>query len=309
MIVVTGGAGFIGSHLVDRLLELGYEVLVIDNFCSGKIENLKQHEKNPNLKIVKADIRDKEIVKHLENAEAIFHLAADPDVRLSVENPSKSFEINMIGSFNVLEAARKLDIKDFIFTSSGGTVYGDTAKPVDEEFRLRPISPYGASKAAFEMYLSAYAHSYGMNCISLRLGNIIGPRSTHGVTWDFFWKLKKDKSRLVILGNGEQEKSYLHVKDAISAIILAWKKSKGFEAYNIAHEKTLKVREIARIVCEELKVNPKFEFTGGERGWRGDVKIVKLKIEKIKKLGWKPRVEPEEAIRDYVKWLVEKFGF
>lgn len=308
MIVITGGAGFIGSHLVDKLLEMKKEVLVIDNLSSGNLENLRHHENDENLRILEIDIRDKKIKEAIEGAEAIFHLAADPDVRRSVENPKKSFEINMVGGFNILEAAREAGVKDFIFTSSGGTVYGDVSKPVSEEYRLRPISPYGASKAAFEMYLSAYAHSYGMNCLSLRLGNIIGPRSRHGVIWDFFWKLKKNPKKLVILGNGEQEKSYLHVSDSIEATLLAWKKTRGFEVYNVAHEKTLKVKEIAKIVCEELGLNPEFEFTGGERGWRGDVKIVKLDISRLKRLGWRAKFTPEEAVRDYTRWLRKVYG-
>ncbi len=302
MIAVTGGAGFIGSWLVEKLLEQGYEVLVIDNLSSGTRENVPEKAE-----LVVKDIREVSD-RDLEGVNAVFHFAADPDVRKSVSEPRKSFEVNVIGSFNVLEAAREAGVKSFVFASSGGTVYGEVNRAVDEEFRLRPISPYGASKAAFEAYLSAYAHSYGMNCISLRFGNIIGPRLNHGVIWDFYWKLRKNPEKLVILGNGEQEKSYLYVEDAVNASLLAWERARGFEVFNIAHEKTLKVKEIAEIVSKELGVKPEFEFTGGVRGWIGDVPKFKLDVGKIKTLGWKPKVEPSGAVKLTVRWLVERFG-
>ena len=301
MILVTGGAGFIGSHLAEFLLKKGNSVKILDNLVSGKSENLAE-----GVEFVNEDICKESIGDVFSEVETVFHLAADPDVRSSVKNPSVSFKINIDGSFNVLEASRRAGVKNFIFASSGGTVYGDTSEPVTEKHPLRPISPYGASKAAFEMYLSAYAHAYGMNCSALRLGNVIGPRSEHGVIWDFFWKLRKNPDELEILGNGLQEKSYIHVDDVVSAFDFAWRRTKKFEAYNVASEGTLTVKQIAELVSEELGLHPKFRFTGGERGWTGDVKKSVMDMSKIKGLGWNPKYSQEEAVRKYVSWLIDK---
>lgn len=308
MIVVTGGTGFIGSHLVDRLLDKGEEVKIIDTNVSGFNENIELATKK-GVEIVSVDIRDKEIAKHLDGAEIVYHLAADPDVRQSVKDPASSFDINVVGSYNVLEAIRKLGIKHLVFASSGGSIYGDCEKPIDEEHRLKPISPYGASKAAFDVYLPAYAHDYGINASAMRYGNIIGPRSRHGVTWDFFWKLKKDKSELNILGNGLQEKSFLHVDDCVAATILAGEKTKGFEAYNVGNNKTINIKTLAKVVCDELGIDPEFKFQGGERGWVGDTKITRMSIYKLLGIGWNLNHSPEESVRSQVRWMVSEYGF
>jgi len=301
MILVTGGLGFIGSHLVDQLLKNGEKVRVIDNLSTGRRSNLPPSK---NLEIIEADICNP--IEWIDDVKTIFHLAADPDVRSSVEDPSKSFKINVVGSFNLLESARQNNIKNFIFASSGGTVYGDTPQAISENSPLQPISPYGASKSAFEMYLSAYSHSYTMNCISLRLGNVIGPRSEHGVIWDFFHKLKKNPNQLEILGDGKQEKSYIHVSDTISAFLLT-QKVKGFEAYNVANGGTLTVTQLAKLVAETMKLSPELKYTGGERGWVGDVKTSITEISKLKKLGWAPKLSQTEAVNSYVQYLLKTY--
>ena len=297
MIIVTGGAGFIGSHLIESLLDAGHEVRVVDNKISGDWVS-------PKAPIIHDDICTLK-PSHLKGAEAVFHMAADPDVRSSVSHPKKSFNINIVGTFNVLEACRTAGVNSFIFASSGGTVYGDTSEAVSESAPLRPISPYGASKAAFEMYLSAYAEAYGMNTPALRLGNVIGPRSRHGVIWDFVHKLLQNPRELEILGNGKQRKSYIYVSDVITAFMAAWKSTKGFAPYNVANDGTLSVTEIAELVSETMNLSPKFSYTGGERGWTGDVKKSVMSMDKIKYLGWEPKVSQNEAVRKYVEYLKE----
>lgn len=302
MILVTGGAGFIGGHLLDALLDLGESVRVVDNLAAGSETNIPD-----GVEFIKKDIVSENLLDVFENITSVFHLAADPDVRGSVKNPMKNFQINVFGSLNVLEAARKKDVSNFIFASSGGTVYGDVLEKVDENTLLNPISPYGASKAAFEMYLSAYSESFNMNASVLRLGNVIGPRSDHGVIWDFFWKLKKNPQILKILGNGLQEKSYIHVYDAVDAFLKIWKNMKSFETYNVSNLKTLSVTDLAKIVSKELRVSPTFEYTGESRGWAGDVKKVETSVDKLLGLGWKPKFSQEAAIQNYVRYLVKNY--
>ena len=292
--LITGGFGFIGSHLTERLLEKDCGI-VVDLSKDSPVGSDK-------LMFVKKDIRSL-APKDLEGIDVVFHLAAVPPVRSSVAKPDRSFDINVAGSFRVLEAAREAGVKKFVFASSGGTVYGEASGTIAEDTPLRPISPYGASKAAFEMYLSAYAHSYGMDCTSLRLANVIGPRSRHGVVWDFFHKLRRNPRELEIFGDGRQEKSYLHVSDVVDAFILAAEKTKGFEAYNVANDGTLTVRRIAELVSEAMGLSPKFKFTGGERGWTGDVRRIVLDSSKLRALGWAPRLSQEEAVLDYLRWL------
>lgn len=307
MIIVTGGTGFIGSHLVDALLKKGQEVKIIDTNVSGFKENV-EHIKDA-VEIVNVDIRDKSVSKHLDGAEMVYHLAADPDVRQSVKDPASSFDINVVGSFNVLEAMRKKGIKKFVFASSGGSIYGDCSRPVTEEHRLRPISPYGASKAAFDIYLPAYFHDYGIASAAMRYGNIIGPRSRHGVTWDFFWKLKKNPDELEILGNGMQEKSFVHVSDCVRGTVLAGENLKGFRAFNVANHGTITIKKLAETMCDELGITPRFKFTGGERGWVGDTKITRLNTDALQSLGWEPKYAPEDAVRSQVKWMLQEYGF
>jgi len=297
-ILVTGGAGFIGSHLANKLKELGHQVVIFDNLASGSEGRTRDSV------FIKGDILDKDAVKRAcEGVEAIYHLAADPSVKDSVPNPEESFRINVIGTMNLLEEARKKDIKKFIFTSSS-TVYGNAAKiPTTEGEPYYPISPYGSSKACCDCYLSAYSESYGMDCVSVIYANIYGPESNHGVMYDFYHKLKKDPTRLVILGNGLQKKSYLYIRDCIKATMLAAEKTKGYERYNIGSEQWSTVNEIANIMAKVMGISPKYEYTGGQAGWKGDVPKMRLSVEKIKSLGWTEETALEQGIREYVKWL------
>ncbi|MCD6514996.1 MAG: GDP-mannose 4,6-dehydratase [Candidatus Odinarchaeota archaeon] len=314
-IVVTGGCGFIGSHLVDKLINLGATVIVIDNLISSTTEYIERYIGKENFWFYEEDIRDFEAMCDIfsrHDIDIVFHFAADPDVKNSVEKPFLSFYINVEGTLNILEAMRKNDIDTIIFASSGGTLYGDVEEfPVTENTPPKPISPYGASKVSGEAYLSAYVGAYGFSAISLRLANIFGPRSTHGVMFDFFHKLKKNKNELLILGNGLQRKSYLYISDCIDAIMAITNHiNKGFDAYNIGSEEWYTVNEIANLIVKALGLsNVKFKYTGGERGWAGDVKRILLSIDKLKSINWKPKVSFEEGVKKYVSWLKEKYGW
>ncbi|NYZ76796.1 NAD-dependent epimerase/dehydratase family protein [Candidatus Micrarchaeota archaeon] len=298
-IVVTGGAGFIGSHLTDALARNGNEVIVIDNLSAGKKENVAR-----DAEFIAKDILKESIVQELAGTDAVFHLAADPDVRASAERPAKSFELNAIATFRLLESCRKGGVKHVVFTSTS-VVYGDAETvPTPENYPCTPISNYGASKLACEAYCSSYANSYGIKATVMRYANIFGERSNHGVMYDFFHKLKKNPKELEILGDGNQDKSYLHVEDCVSATLAAFEKQeKIYDVFNVGSSEKQKVKKIAEIVCGGMKLKPKFRYTGGERGWVGDVKLMLLDTKKIRSLGWKQNVSLEEGINRYVKWL------
>jgi len=306
-VVVTGGAGFIGSHLVDKLVEEECQVTVIDSLVSGNLKFIEPLRDQ--ISFVKADIRDEDILQKIcSGKDTIFHFAADPDVRSSVDNPAKSFGINVQGTFLVLECMRRLEIPNIVFASSGGTLYGQVDTfPTPEETPFHPISAYGATKAVAEAYLSAYAASYDLTAVSLRYANIFGPRSTHGVMFDFYQKLKKDSKKLEILGDGNQIKSYLYITDCIEASLLAAKSvEKRYEAFNIGADSWMSVKEIADIITDELGLQKiKYDYTGGEAGWTGDVYKMLLSIDKMKTLGWTPKVSTEKGIREYIRWLEE----
>ena len=309
-VVVTGGAGFIGSYAVERLVKEDCNVTVIDDLSAGSkktIEHLMDK-----IEFVVADIRDEDILQKISSGkDTIFHFAADPNVKTSVTNPQNSFNINVRGTFLILETMRRLDIPNIVFASSGGTLYGQVdVFPTPEDLQFRPISAYGATKAAVEVYLSAYCASYGMNAVSLRYANIFGPRSTHGVMFDFYHKLKKNPKQLEILGDGKQIKSYLYITDCIDASFIATKKGvkKGLDAFNIGTDKWTTVNEIADVIADEMGLKDvKYNYTGGQAGWTGDVFKMLLSTEKINKLGWSPKITIEEGIRLYIRWLKENF--
>ncbi len=309
--LVTGGAGFIGSHLVDRLID-DFEVNVLDDLSSGVRNNLKQHDNTEGFLFIKGSINDRgNLNESLKGVDIVFHLAAQPDVKLSVEQPIVDFEANVVGSVQLLNAMKERGIKKMVFASSGGTVYGDAEiMPTPESTAFRPISNYGAAKGAVEMYLSSFAELYGINSISLRLGNILGSRLTHGVVFDFYTKLKRDPSKLEILGNGMQEKTYLDVEDAVNAILtVARILPKGFTPINVSSDSTIQVSRIAKVVIEELGLSDvSLQYTGESRGWAGDVSRTRLSVDLLKSFGWSPKYTIEESIRKMVRWLVTQYG-
>ncbi len=310
--LVTGGAGFIGSHLIDKLCEGGFDVVALDNLSSGRIENLRRWMNSPYFTFVKADLLDinEAILNVIRGCDIIFHLAANPEVRVGLTSPRVHYELNVATTFNLLECIRRVEgLRMMIFTSSS-TVYGEPSIiPTPEDAPLKPISIYGASKMASEALIMSYAYTYGFNAIIYRLANVVGPRSRHGVLYDFIKKLLEDSEKLEILGNGMQRKSYVYIDDCIEAMLFCMNKSQeGVNVYNIGSEDQVSVREIADIVCEEMKIeNVKYFFTGGVnggRGWVGDVKNMLLSIERIKKLGWSPRLNSKQAVREAIKAIL-----
>ncbi|MEM2907486.1 MAG: SDR family NAD(P)-dependent oxidoreductase [Candidatus Odinarchaeota archaeon] len=306
-ILVTGGAGFIGSHIVDRLIKRGDKIIILDNLSSPAGDYYKHLTEKKSVNFIEGDIRDiKTVLNASQGIDEIFHLAADPRVDVSAENPVENFMINTLGTLNILEAARRRNIRKIIFASSGGTLYGDTdILPTPETSLLKPVSCYGASKASCEMYCSAYAQSYGLNIISCRYANIFGPRSTHGVIYDFYNKLVKNPRELTILGDGSQRKSYLYIDDCVDAtLFLEERDIRGFDFFNIGSEEWITVKEIADIITSILELkNVKYSFTGGERGWVGDVPRMILDIKKIKNLGWQPKINISDGIKRFINYL------
>jgi UDP-glucose 4-epimerase len=305
MILITGGSGFIGSNLAGYFVSKGYDVTVFDNLSSGKVENITSNINRSNFNLIRGDVRDKEFINSsMKGVEEVYHLAADPSVKDSATNPEGSFRINVDGTFNVLEAARKNDVKKIVFTSSS-TVYGETkVLPTPEDHPEIPISNYAASKVADEVYISSYAFTYGIKGVVLRLANIFGPPSMHGVMYDFYNKLQADPSKLEILGDGKQSKSYLYISDCIDAITLASRKQrKIYDYFNVGSTEMTTVDEVARSMCSVLGIKPKFRYTGGKRGWTGDVVKMLLSSKKIEKLGWKKKVSLKEGVKRYIEWL------
>jgi UDP-glucose 4-epimerase len=313
-ILVTGGAGFIGSHLVNALMKQNAEVSVLDNLSGGNIANIKQWLNDQNFSFIQSDLLNKkETLKAVKDYAVIFHFAANPEIRLSSVEPDVHFDQNTLATFNLLEAARKSRVtKSFVFTSSS-TVYGDVSQiPTPEDYApLEPISVYGASKLASEALIMAYAHTYGFNAVIYRLANVIGPRSRHGIVYDFVEKLHRNPRKLEILGDGTQTKSYLYVNDCVEAMLSSsTKSSRRVEVFNLGSEDRIDVVSIARIVVEEMDLkNVTFNFTGGVdggRGWKGDVKYMLLAVDKLKSLGWKPKLNSAEAVRKTAKYMLKE---
>jgi len=312
-VLITGGAGFIGSHLVDELMACGANISVLDNLSSGKLENIKRWLDHNKFKFIHGNLLNAtDLTKALEGCKIVYHLAANPEVKVSSISPNIHFQQNVVATYKLLEAVRKIgSIKAFAFSSSS-TVYGDAVKiPTPEEYApLEPISVYGASKLACEALITAYAHTYGFKAVIYRLANIVGPRSRHGVIYDFVQKLNKNPNELEILGDGTQSKSYLYISDCIRAMTLGLEKSRNqVEVYNVGSEDRIDVKSIAQIVIEEMGLEKvRLTFSGGVnggRGWIGDVKNMLLDTSKIKSLGWNPELNSQQAIRKTAKHMIQ----
>jgi len=305
--IITGGAGFIGSHLAESLIGLGCAVTIVDNFSNGKKENILHLMDNPSLKLVKEDLkRPSGLHDLIERCDVIFHLAANPEVRVSETSPQVHFEENILATFNLLESIRSLKKPKTIVFASTSTVYGDATRiPTPESYGpLLPMSTYGASKLACEVLIASYANTFNHRGLILRLANVIGPRTNHGVIVDFIKKISENPNQLEILGDGTQNKSYLHVNDCVEAIVslthLFLNNKSSVDMFNIGSRDQITVKEIAKIVAQKMnKSNIQYVFTGGVdggRGWKGDVKHMRLSIDKLLKTGWKPCYNSREAV-------------
>ncbi len=313
-VLVTGGAGFIGSHLVDALMARGDDVVVIDNLSSGHKDNLRQLAGKPLFRFVMGDLKNYEEWREiLSGVSVVYHYAANPEVRVGEIEPSRHFDENLLATFKLLEAMRKNPGTSGIVFASTSTVYGEASQlPTPESYGpLLPISTYGASKLGCESLISSYAYTHGLRGLILRLGNCVGSRAGHGVIVDFIKKLRSDPSSLEILGDGTQKKSYIHVEDCIDVTLLAansfLSSGKRVELYNVSSSDQITVKRIGEIVAGEMGLRRgRGKFTGGlddGRGWLGDVKFMHLSIEKLLKLGWRPRRSSEEAVRTAVRAL------
>jgi UDP-glucose 4-epimerase len=305
---VTGGAGFIGSHLVDRLLTEGHEVTVFDNLSSGKKAFIAHHFDNERFLFLKADLLNKKrLEKEIKNHDVVFHIAANPDVRSGPDDPSMA-EKDMQATYNLLDAMRKTHVKKIVFSSSS-VIYGETpAEPLKEDYGpLLPISVYGAAKLASEGLISSFAHTFDMQAWMFRFANVVGMRGTHGVIVDFIHKLRKNPQELEILGDGEQKKPYLYVTECVDGFMHGFKAAGDqLNVFNLGVDSTTKVTRIAEILVEEMGLeNVDFKYTGGTRGWKGDVPHFQFDISKIKNIGWQPKHSSDEAVRKAIKDLLK----
>lgn len=311
-ILVTGGAGFIGSHLVDRLVEMGH-VTVFDNLLSGKEEFIVHHFKREGFQFIKGDLRNAdEIQSAMKGQDLVFHFAANPDAMFGVQNTRLDLELETIATYHVLEAMRIHKVCELVFASSG-SVFGETpVVALDESYGpLLPISLYGAAKLACEGLISAYSHCFGMKSWMFRFANIIGGRATHGVIYDFLNKLKKNPKSLEILGDGTQEKPYLHVRECVDGILFGYKYAKGpVNLFLLGCHGSTSVTKIADFVVTHCGLqNVQFQYTGGDRGWIGDVPQVRFSIEKIRKLGWQPEMTSDQAVQLAIQEIYSEVFF
>jgi UDP-glucose 4-epimerase len=305
--IVTGCAGFIGSTLVDKLLDLNYQIIGIDNLSTGQKIFLEKAFTNKNFKFFKCDLLNLNRLKKIfRSSNIVFHFAANADVRYGYKHPYKDLEQNTIVTYNVLESMRENNINNIVFCSTG-SVYGEPNKfptPEDYSFPLQ-TSFYGASKLAGESLIQAYCESYGFKCWIFRFVSILGNRYTHGHVYDFCKQLFNNPNHLKVLGNGNQKKSYLHVGDCINAIILSINKSKKkINIFNLGTKEYITVKQSIRIICNYLKVIPKVSFIGGKRGWIGDSPFIFLNTKKIRSLGWKSKFTIKESIKQTTKYLI-----
>ena len=293
--LIVGGAGFIGSHFVDRLLEIAEnEVHIYDNFTSGREWHFEHHLKDPRFGVTRGHVEDaSSLVLAMSECTRVIHLASNPDIAKAMINPTIDFYQGTALTSNVVEAARLANVREILYASGSG-VYGDLGhfEAHEDQGALIPSSPYGASKLAGEALLSAYSAMFGIKCSAFRFANVVGPRQTHGVGFDFIRRLRQQPNCLEILGDGQQSKSYIHVDDVVSAVLMmSSSRVEDFEVFNVSTRDYITVNEIAELALEVLgltKRTTEFSYTGGDRGWKGDVPVVRMSTERIQLRGWNP---------------------
>ena len=303
---VTGCAGFIGSNLTDKLLSDGHDVVGYDNFSTGREKFLAKARQSRKFTLVQGDMLDlTALTRAIAGCDFVFHLAANADVRFGTEHPRKDLEQNTIASFNVLEAMRANDIKRIAFSSTG-SVYGEATvipTPEDAPFPVQ-TSMYGASKLAGEGLIAAYCEGYGFQSFVFRFVSILGERYTHGHVVDFYKQLRKDPKRLRVLGDGKQRKSYLYVQDCIDAMLLAIARADGrVNIFNLGVDGYCEVHDSIGWISEAMGVDPRLEYSGGDRGWIGDNPFIFLDTSRIRALGWKPKLDIREGVTRTVEFL------
>tara|TARA_B100000123_G_C25733898_1_gene430607 strand:+ start:281 stop:1222 length:942 start_codon:yes stop_codon:yes gene_type:complete len=298
-ILVTGGAGFIGSHLVDKLLEKGHIVTCIDDFTLGSKNNLENALTNKNFQLEEFDLLNLDnLSKFFENKnfEFVYHLAANSDIQKGTESTTTDLEKTFMTTYNILESMRKNSVDKILFTSSSA-IFGKHSGPIGENIALKPESLYGAGKSASESYIHAFCNLYDIKSWIVRLSNTVGKRLTHGVIFDFLNKIKENEKELKVLGDGKQAKPYMHVDDLIDCILFVINNTdEKINIFNVGPEDKITVEEIAKLIIEKHGNNQKISYTGGSSGWKGDIPIYSQNTKKIKSLGWEPRYNSEQAI-------------
>lgn len=308
-ILITGGAGFIGSHLCDELLNRGHRISVVDNLILGQEKNIAHLFSHSEFKFFKGDILDSFFLEDIfsnNKFDAVFHLAANSDIQKGGKDPMVDYELTFMTTFSILKCMRKYEAKHLVFASTSA-IYGETSDLITENYGpLQPVSNYGAGKLASEAYISAFSANYGIQTWITRFPNVVGERFTHGVIYDFIHKLKHNPGELEVLGNGEQIKPYMYVKDLIAGILFVWENTSArMNVYNLGVESRTKVKEIAQMVIEEIGLNAKIVYTGGDRGWIGDVPEFKYDLSKIHQLGWHAKYSSNEAVRLAIRKAIE----
>jgi UDP-glucose 4-epimerase len=303
---VTGAAGFIGSHLVDRLLRDGEDVIGYDNLSTGMSEFIASARHHPSFTFVEGDLLDtRALTENMRGASRVVHLAANADVRFGLDHPYKDLEQNTIATFNVLEAMHTNNVKEIIFSSTG-SIYGETKvipTPEDAPFPVQ-TSLYGASKLAGEGMIAAYAEGYGIKARIFRFVSILGERYSHGHILDFMRQLANDPERLHILGDGKQRKSYLHVEDCIEGMLLGCTATdERTQIFNLGTDEVCQVLDSVGWITGRLKLSPRLSFSGGRQGWIGDIPLIHLDTSRIRSIGWRPKRSIREAVEITVDWL------
>lgn len=305
---ITGGAGFIGSNLADELIERGVEVVIVDDFRTGRREFVADALERPGVRLVQGDVLDETLLREaFTGCDWVFHLQANADVRKGLEHPRRDLRQNTIATACVLEAMRAQGVSRILFSSTG-SVYGEPEvfpTPEDAPFPVQ-TSLYAASKLAGEGLIEAYAAGYGFTGVICRFVSILGERYTHGHVFDFFCSLQRDPDRLRVLGDGRQEKSYLYVGDCVSAMLTAAERHRdepGAHIYNLGTDETITVDESVRLITERLSLSPRIEHTGGRRGWAGDSPLIRLDTTRIRGLGWAPKLSIAQGILRTLDWL------
>ncbi|MBI3591360.1 MAG: NAD-dependent epimerase/dehydratase family protein [Candidatus Melainabacteria bacterium] len=308
---ITGGAGFIGSTIADRLLQLTEnEVTVLDNFCSGQMSFIEHNLNNKRFKLMKGDLLDLPSLKEaIKGHDFVFHFAANPDISKAMTETDLDLRLGILTTYNLLESMRINGIQKIVY-SSGSGVYGDIGlTQAPETFGpTLPTSMYGASKLGSEAIISAFCNMFDMQSWIFRFANVVGARQTHGVGFDFIRKLKGNPKKLDILGDGKQSKSYVHVNDVIDAILFTVKNcNEMLNIFNVATDDSITVKEIADIVVSEMNLkNVKYEFSGGRKGWKGDIPVVRFSLTKIHNLGWRSKLSSKEAVLKSIREMLKK---
>lgn len=312
--LVTGGAGFIGSHIVNSLLAKGHQVIVYDNFSTGKHEFINDAKSDKSFELVVGDLLDDRLLeKTLRGCDAVYHMAANADIRNGLVSPYRDIEQNTIATFNLLEAMRKNNVRRIIFASSAAALGEPEVFPTPESCAV-PVqtSLYEASKMACEGLISSYCEGYNFEGYSFRFVSLLGPRYPHGHVFDFVKQLKHDPSILRVLGDGSQRKSYMNIHDCLDAIFLVAEKKRtamnvkhNYQVYHLGNPDYIRVSDSIRLICDQMGLDPKIEYSGGDRGWIGDNPFVFLDVSKMQEEGWVPKHSIEDSVRNTVDWLTD----